>query len=200
MSRGWHVMNRYVSLALLVAILQSSAYCATGSLVVFDDADENGFSHAAASCGSSPFANFGETTTVHSGSAAIAISKLDNNGAGWLASTSYSASTDYDGMDFWVNAGDTQTTLTSLAVSDASFTPHFLHLEDMYGAPLPVNTWIHFQVPFSSPFFAVALSTPPETVQMVCVISHETDGMTKFLFLDDVSLRGADIFKSGFDG
>ena len=190
-------MNRYSSLALLVALLQSSAYCATGSLVVFDDADENGFDHNGAACGSN-FIYF-ETTVVHSGSAAIAISKLDNNGAGWLAPTNYSASSDYDGVGFWVNAGDNQTTLTSLAIYDASFTPHFLHLEDVYGAPLPVNTWIHFQVPFSSPFFAVALSTPPETVQTVCVISHDTNGQTKFLYLDDVSLRGADIFKNGFD-
>lgn len=192
-------MNRYVSLTLLSAVLQSSAYCATGSLVIFDDADQNGFNHNEAACGSSNFYNFSETTVVHSGSAAVAISKLDNNGAGWPTPTTYSASSDYDAVDFWINAGDTQTSLTSLAISDASFTPHFLHLEDVYNAPLPVNTWVHFQIPFSSPFFAVASSTPPETVTVVCLISHDTDGQTKFLYLDDVSLRGADIFKNGFE-
>ncbi len=192
-------MNRCAAFWILISLVESSAYCATGSLIVFDDADENGFSHNAAACGSN-FYNFGEMTVVHSGSAAIAISKLDNSGVGWMAPTTYSASTDYDGVGFWVNAGDAQTTVTSLAVYDASFAPHFLHLEDVYSAPLPVNTWIHFQVPFSSPFFAVAFSTPPETVQELCLISHDTNGPTSFLYLDDVSLRGADIFKNGFEG
>ena len=191
-------MNRICVLALVAAVAHSTAYGATGSFVIYDDADENGFSHDGASCGN--YYIFGETTVVHGGSAAIAISKLDNNGAGWLAPTSYSAASDYDGIDFWINAGNAQTTLTSLAVTDATFNPHFLHLEDMYGAPLPVNTWVHFQVPFSSSFFAAALSTPPDSVSMVCVISHDTNGQNQFLYLDDVTLRGADIFKDGFDG
>ena len=154
-------MNRLSGLALLFfATASCNVYCATGSLIVYDDADRNGFNHSAASCSTGTF--FGETSVVHSGTAANAITKQpDNNGAGWVAPTIYSTTSDYDGVTFWVNAGSTQTTLTSLAIFDASSNPHFLHLEDVYGAPLPVNTWIQFQIPFSSPYFATALSSPP---------------------------------------
>lgn len=193
-------MDKRVSFALLlVAALQSSAQGATGNLAVYADADAIGFDHNGASCGSSSYAYWAETNVVHSGSAAIAVSKLDDNGAGWLSSTTYSASSDYDGISFWINAGDIQTELTSLAIWDDSFTPHFLHLEDVYGASLPVNTWILFHIPFSSPFFVTALSTPPEMVKMICLIDHSGDGQTKFFYLDDIMLTGADIFKSGFE-
>ena len=193
-------MNRCsLSALLFAATIVGNAYAATGNLVVFDDADQNGFNHAAANCSTNSF--FGETTTVYSGTAAVAISKMqDNNGAGWAAPVAYSASSDYDGVTFWVNSGNSPSTLTSLAVYDASFNPHFMHLEDQYGGPLPAATWIQFHVPFSSPLFAAALSTSPDTVQTICVITHSPSGSgSDYLYLDQVSLSGADIFKNGFD-
>jgi hypothetical protein len=190
-------MNRYASVALLIAVLQANAYSATGTLGVYDDADLNGFNHFAAACGSNYY--YFETTVVHGGTTAIALSKLDNNGIGWATPSTYSASSDYDSLSFWVNAGDTPTTLTSLAIDDSSFDRHFLHLEDLYGGPLPANTWIHLQVPFSSPFFITAFSTPPESVTAVCIINHSSGTQTTFLYVDDVTLRGADIFRNGFE-
>lgn len=191
--------RHFVRAALFLAVVSSGAHAASGNLTVFDDADENGFNHAAASCSTGSI--FGETQAVHSGSAAIAISKEhDNNGAGWAAPTTYSASSDYDSVTFWVNSGNSQSSITSLAVFDASNTGHFLHLEDVYGAALPANTWIQFQIPFASPYFQVALSTPPDSVQAICVITHSASGSASdYLYLDDFSLRGADIFKNGFD-
>jgi hypothetical protein len=187
---------RSVLVLLITASVASTAFCATGNLVVFDDADENGFSRDAASCGGSGAGP--ETVTVHSGTTAILIPRsFDNTGAGWLAPTSDSASSDYDGISFWLNAGSDPSTLTSLAVYDAENTPHFMHLEDMYGAPLPANTWIAFNVPFSSPLFDAASSSPPDTIQTVCIISHSPG--THYYFLDDVALTGADIFKNGFE-
>lgn len=193
------MIRHFVRVASFLAVVASGAHAASGNLTVFDDADENGFSHANASCSTNSF--FGETQVVHSGTAAIAISKQqDNNGAGWAAPTTYSASSDYDGVSFWVNSGNSQSSITSLAVFDAGNNPHFLHLEDVYGAALPASTWIRFQIPFSSPFFQVALSTPPATVQTICVITHSPSGSPgDFLYLDDVNLTGADIFKNGFD-
>ena len=182
---------------LLMVALQSGANGATGNLVVYDDADGAGFSHDGADCTNMAF--FNETTVVHGGSAGIAIPKVDTAGAGWLAETSYSASSDYAGISFWINAGDSATEVTSLGVYDASFAGHFLHLEDVLGAALPANTWIHFQIPFSSPFFAFNSYTPPETVKEICIISHNAEGMTKFFYLDEVTLTGADIFKNGFE-
>jgi len=183
---------------VLLATVASTAHAATGNLVVFDDADENGFDHAAAICSNGYY--YEETSVVHSGTAAMGISKqFDNNGAGWGAPTNYSASSDYDGVAFWVNSGNTQSTLTSLAVYDMDGNPHFAHLEDIYGASLPAGTWIHFDIPFGSPYFAAAYSTPPATVQAFCVITHSPSGSpSDVLYLDDVALTGADIFKDGF--
>ena len=193
------MIRHFVRAALFLAVVASSAHAASGNLTVFDDTDENGFNNAAANCSTGSI--FGETQVVHSGTAAIAISKQqDNDGAGWTAPAIYSTSSDYDGVTFWVNSGNSQSSITSLAVFDASNTGHFLHLEDVYGAALPANTWIQFQIPFASPYFQVALSTPPDSVQAICVITHSPTGSAgDFLYLDDFSLRGADIFKNGFD-
>ena len=190
--------KRWMLGLFIAATFVSDALGVTGNVVVYDDMDENGFDHAAASCGfDSVF--YGETVVVHSGSAAIAAPKTDNNGPGWAAPSSFSTTADYDGVSFWINAGNMQTTLTSLAVSDAQSNMHFLHLEDMYGGPLPVNTWVRFQIPFSSPFFAVASSSPPDTVQAFCLLNHTSGGSTEYFYVDDVALSGADIFKNGFD-
>ena len=182
---------------LIAATFVSNAFGATGNLVVYDDTDENGFDHQAAICGGVAF--FNETNVVHSGTVAIAAAKTDNNGPGWAAPSSFSTSSDYDGISFCVNAGSMQTTLTSLAVYDAQSDTHFLHLEDVYGGPLPVNTWVQFQIPFSSPFFAMASSTSPETVQTFCLLNHSSGGQNVYFYLDDVTLTGADIFKNGFE-
>ena len=182
---------------VMFALAASNAYCATGTLVVYDDADKNGFDHNSAFC--SGTAIFNETTVVHSGTAAIAFDRTDNNGAGWQTPSVYSTASDYDGVSFWVNAGNSPTTTTSLAIYDAQDTGHFLHLEDIYGGPLPANTWVSFQIPFSSPYFTMAASTPPETMQTLCIVNHSAGGMGTFMFLDDVSLTGADIFKNGFE-
>jgi len=194
-------MNRYSLSILFAATIACNASGATGDLVVFDDADQNGFNHAGASCSTGGDV-YGETAVVHSGTAAVALSKQqDNNGAGWLAPATYSASSDYDGVTFWVNSGNNPSAHTSLAIFDASFNPHFMHLEDAYGAPLPAATWIHFQVPFSSPLFATALSSSPDSVTAICVITHSASGsFSDFMYLDDVSLTGVDIFKDGFGG
>jgi len=199
---GEGAMNRrFVPALLIAATIAVPAFCATGNLVIYDDADKNSFDHNAAACGGNDGVFFGETQVVHSGSAAIAVSKFyDNNGAGWAAPAAYSASADYDGISFWVNAGSDPTTVTSLGIYDAEFSPHFLHLEDVYGAGLPANTWIQFQIPFSSPFFAANASSPPETVQVICLINHNSGGTpTTFLYFDDIALTGADIFKDGFE-
>ncbi len=191
-------MDKRCVLGLLIfATFASEALGVTGNVIVYDDSDENGFNHEQAICGGTIL--FGETFLVHSGNAAIAVPKTDNNGPGWAGPSSFSTATDYDGVSFWVNAGSMQTTETSLAVYDAQSNTHFLHLEDMYGGPLPVNTWVQFKIPFSSPFFAVASSTPPDTVQAFCLLNHSSGGQTAYFYVDDVALTGADIFKNGFD-
>jgi len=190
-------MIRWTSVAWFAAILAGDALGATGNLLIFDDADQNGFSHAAASCAGG--ASY-ETGVVHSGTTALAVSKqTDNNGAGWAGPVVYSTQSDYDGVTFWINSGNNSSAHTSFAVFDKNGDPHFAHLEDMYGGALPAGTWIHFNVSFSSDYFAQAGSTPPGSLQWFCVITHSA-ASNDFLYLDDASLTGADIFTDGFGG
>jgi hypothetical protein len=185
--------------AFFVAIMACGPACAvTGNVIVYDDADENSFNRFAASCegGSSVF---DQTTVVHSGTHALAVSRQSANGVGWAGPTNYSTSSDFDGVVFWINPGNDPTTSTSLAVFDSASNNHFLKLEDIYGGPLPAATWIRFEIPFSSSFFTSAGSTPPDDFSQVCVINHSSGSMTNFLYIDDVSLTGADIFKDSFE-
>ena len=184
--------NNLIVLALLL-VAATAAHGAAGDLTIFDDADENGFNHAGATCTGAAF--FGETSVVHSGTAAVAIQRTDNNGAGWVAPTTYSADSDYDGISFWFNAGNADTTVTTLAIYDADDTAHFLHLEDVYGGALPANTWISLDIPFASPSF----STSPATIQTVCFINHSSGSAAPFIYVDSIALTGADIFKNGFE-
>lgn len=188
------------AIVLLSAVSASNVYSATGNLIVFDDADRNGFDHNAAYCGTSAGTYFNSTIFVHSGTVAVAVSRLNSVGIGWLAPTTYSTSSDYDGVSFWINAGNYPTELTSLAVYDAANKPHYLHLEDVYGGPLPTHLWVHMQIAFSSPLFTDS-SGPPLTLNTLCFINHSqgAQGPDYFVSFDDVSLTGAVLFKSGFE-
>jgi len=189
--------KRSLAALLVAATMSGSAYGITGNTIVYDDADENSFNHNNAACGSN-FIYF-EGDFVHNGTQAIAVSRLDNNGVGWAGPITYSTTTDYDGVVFWINAGDSPTTVTSLGVQDHAGTSHFLHLEDIYGGPLPANMWIRFAIPFSSPYFEVNASTPPADFDQFCIINHSSGSQTTFIYVDDVMLTGADIFKNGFE-
>src|SRR5690349_15641383 len=105
-------MNRcWLSVAGFAAILAGNAFGATRNLLVFDDVDENGFSHAAASCAGGASYEMG---VVYSGTSALAVSKqTDNNGAGWAGPVVYSTQTDYDGVTFWFNSGNNPSAHTS---------------------------------------------------------------------------------------
>ncbi len=100
---------------------------------------------------------------------------------------------------FWFNSGQIATTTTSFGVSDGMGNQHFLHLEDIYGGPIPAATWIRFEIPFSSPYFEVNHYTPPTDFGFFCVINHTSSLMQNFMYVDDVTLTGADIFKNGFE-
>jgi hypothetical protein len=191
--------KRLLAALLVAATMAGSAHAVTGNVIVYDDADENGFNRFNAACGSSSYV-FSESNPVHTGNAALAISKLDNNAVGWAGTAAtYSAISDYDGVIFWFNAGQTATTLTSFGVYDSALQGHFLHLEDIYGGPLPAGTWVRFEIPFSSPYFAQNDYTPPTDFYQFCVINHSSGGQSSYIYVDDVTLTGADIFKSGFD-
>lgn len=190
-------MNTRKRMSFVVALLLSpvlQAFGASGNLTIFDDADENGFNMPAATC--DQFSTL-VGNPVHSGTMAVAVLKTDNAGGGWQAPVTYSAESDYDGVEFWINAGSQDTTLTSLAIIDGDGDYHFAHLEDSYGGPLPADTWVQFKIPFASSLFATAQSSSPTTVQTICIVNHSDQG--SYLYIDDVALTGADIFKNGFE-
>jgi hypothetical protein len=191
------MMDKRLLAALVVAAsVWNPAYALTGNTIVYDDADENSFNHNNAACGTSMV--FFQGSVVHQGTKAIAVSRLDNNGIGWGGAATYSTTSDYDGLVFWINAGDTPTTVTSLGVYDSALAAHFLHLEDIYGGPLPANTWLRFDIPFSSPYFALRGYVPPPDFYQFCLINHSAGSQSTFIYVDDVTLTGADIFKDGF--
>ena len=86
----------------MIAVASSAAWGASSPLVVFDDADENGFDH-----NSSPYSNGMslEQVVVHSGTTAAGVVVEDFNGASWQAPATYSTLNDYDTLSFWLHDG-----------------------------------------------------------------------------------------------
>jgi hypothetical protein len=191
------MMKRSLAALIVVSASSGSAYGVTGNTVVYDDQDQNAFNRYAAACGFGSFIN--QSGAVHSGSMAMAVTRNDNDGVGWAGTQVYSTASDYDGVEFWFNAGNIATTITSFGVSDGSGDMHYLHLEDIYGGSLPAATWIRFAIPFSSPYFQSNGYTPPASFGFFCVINHTSSAQQNFMYVDDVTLTGADIFENGFE-
>ncbi len=78
---------------LAAAMVCGSAHGFSGNTIVYDDADENSFSRAAAACGNGgDYIN--QDGFVHSGTMAIAVKRSDNDGVGWAGPQTYSTSSD----------------------------------------------------------------------------------------------------------
>ncbi|MEO7323624.1 MAG: hypothetical protein ABIW82_02220 [Dokdonella sp.] len=196
--RSMSMRFQYAFLLAGVALVATSARAATGSLSVFDDADENGFNRF--NC---PFGNGDglDHVTVHSGTAAIGVVVADFNSACWQAPAAVSRLGDYDSISFWVNAG-------SSAPQDLRFLLYSgidivgkIDLVTVYGAPLPASTWVFVRISLSD-LPADPNSTPPQptTFDDIVIRTYTSGGASDRFFVDDVVLIGADIFKNGFDG
>jgi hypothetical protein len=183
-----------------IAVAAATAQAATGSLTVFDDADENGFNRFACDFGSGAQA---EQDTVHNGTTAIGVTLANFNSACWQASAPLSRLSDYDSISLWVNAGPSAPQdLRFLLYSGADFIIGKIDLVTVYGAPLPASKWIHLRISLAD-LPPDPSSTPPDpTVFDDIVIRTYTTGSggPDRFFVDDVVLIGAEIFKNGFDG
>jgi hypothetical protein len=197
-NRSEMTMALRVSLLLTMLTLASStAWAASGTLVVFGDADENGFDHNATvySGGMSL-----EQSLVHSGTTAATVVAQNFNGAAWLAPMTYSTLSDYDTISFWLYDGfggvGPQDLAFLLYNSDDAIVGK-VNLVDVYGAVLPQNVWINLLVPLNG--LSNPSSVPDQTHFNTLVIRTYTTNSSQRFFIDDVQLIGADIFKDGFE-
>jgi hypothetical protein len=191
-------MNRQSLLLLLVvATMASVANAASGNLVVFDDADQNGFSHLNSAYGAGNV-TFNATSVVHGGTIAVAGNNDPTSVASWLAPATYSTLSDYDGVSFWVNGGNDGSEDITVVLYNVDGLVGSVSMADLYGAPIPINTWIHLQADFASALFNPGGGNPT-TFTDIAFRCHSSGGPSSFFFLDDIALTGADIFKNGFD-
>ena len=191
-------MNARTLLPLLFATAMTTAFNvhgATGNQIVFDDADENGFSHAF-SIYSSGFVFYNVPNPVHAGTVSVGIRDELSSAASWLAPATYSTVSDYDGVSFWVNGGNNGGQNATVVLYNQMDLVGTTSLASLYGAPIPANTWIHLQLSFFSPLFNPA-GDNATTFTDLTFRSHGAN--TELFFLDDIALTGADIFKSGFE-
>jgi hypothetical protein len=191
-------MNKHMMLQLLFVTAMATAFNvrgATGNLIVFDDADENGFSHANSIYGAGTVF-YNATTTVHGGTVSVAILDQQSSAASWLAPIPYSTFSDYDGVSFWVNGGSNGGEDVTVVLYNQLDLVGTTSLASLYGAPIPASTWIHLQLSFFSPLFNPA-GDNATTFTDITFRSHS--GSSTIFFLDDIALTGVDIFKSDFE-
>jgi hypothetical protein len=189
-------MNKCPALLVLFATATAfNVYGASGNLVVFDDADANGFDHNT-SIYSAGTVFYNATTTAHGGTISVRITDDQSAAASWAAPATYSTLSDYDGLSFWVNGGDNGGENVTAVLYNQNTLIGTTSLADMYGAPIPINTWVHLQLSFFSPLFNPQ-GDNPTTFTDITFRSHDLNG--DIFYLDDIALTGADIFKSGFE-
>lgn len=190
---------RFLCALLLFSVVFATpiAHAASGSLTVFDDADENGFNRF--------FCTFDEGAqleqdTVHSGTSAIGVTIANFNSICWQAPTSLSRVRDYDAVSLWVNAGFSAPQDLRFLIYGNGEIIGKIDLVTVYGGPLPAATWIPLRISLAD-LPVDAPPTDPEHFDDIVVrtYSNGAGGADRF-FVDDVALIGADIFEDGFDG
>jgi len=181
-----------------MTVASSTAWGASDPLVVFDDADENGFDHnsSAYSGGMSL-----EQVVVHSGTTAAGVLVGDFNGASWQAPATYSTLTDYDTLSFWLHdgipGGSGPQDLAFLLYNSDDVIVGRIDLVVAYGAPLPQATWFNLRIPLNG--LPNPSGAPDPTRFNNITIRTYSNNQSQRFFVDDVVLIGADIFKSGFE-
>jgi hypothetical protein len=183
----------------LLSTFASSAHAATENLVVFDEALQNG-SDCSVTGGQAGFpVRIGYVSVVHTGTYSIAVQDYQGVEFGWCPSVTYSITSDYDGISFWVNGGanGAENVFLILGADGGGGNPvASATLSELYGSPIPINTWVHIQASFSKLPFVHPSGTP---IFNSIYFSVYSDTSSAFFILDDISLTGADIFKNGFE-
>jgi len=190
-------MCRRLPTALLIAAtMASSAHGATEDLLVYNELEQNGFSHLSSQY-SAGQVNYASLVLPHTGLYSV---RADNHPASvavasWAAPAAYSTLSDYDGISFWIFGPDGSEAIDLVLYSGDDLVG-YASVADMYGAPIPAATWIHLQLSFSSNLFNPSGLNATTFTDIAFRFHSAGDG--SFL-LDDIVLTGADIFKNDFE-
>jgi len=188
---------RCAFLLSLIAFATTVARAATGSLTVFDDADQNGFNRLFCTFGDGAQA---EQDTVHSGTTAIGVTIGNFNSTCWQAPSSLSRTRDYDTISLWVNAGFSAPQDLRFLIYGSGEIIGKIDLVTAYGAPLPAATWIPLRISLAD-LTAEPPPTDPDLFDDIVIRTYSTgSGGADRFFVDDVVLIGADIFEDSFEG
>jgi sugar lactone lactonase YvrE len=158
---------------------------ATANLVIYDDQSENGFNDGCSFGGIASDFDVANTTTVHSGTYSIRFTPDTFNAVSWCAPATYSAATDYTGIDFWVNGGTTGGQDVDVVLGLGNSSVKFASLTSLNaGNPIPASFWQHIQASFTSGDLAYSGDFDRISLQ------DESGGTQANIYFDDVMLVG----------
>jgi hypothetical protein len=170
------------SLCLLFATASASAT----NLIIYDNQSENGFDDGCSFPSPSADFDFANTTVVHSAPRSVRFTPDNNNAVSWCAPATYSAATDYTGIDFWVNGGTTGSQNVNLVLGLAGNPVQQASLMALNGGnAIAVGAWTHIQASFTSGVLAYNGQFDQISLQ------DESGGVQANMYFDDVSLVAA---------
>jgi sugar lactone lactonase YvrE len=175
-----------------IALMLATPLVAAANLIVYDDQSENGFNDGCSfPAQPNPDFDFAFTATVHSGNDSIRFTPDNFNAISWCTPVTYSATTDYSAIDFWVNGGVAGGQNVDLVLGLGGNPVASASLTSLYGAPIPANTWVEIQASF------VAALGYNGTFDQVSL--QDESGVTQsIMYLDDVSLVAASALVSNY--
>jgi len=171
--------SRFAGIVLALIVTQ---YAGAANFIIYDDQTENGFDQGCSFPSPSADFDFVNTTVVHSGTHSIRFTPDHNNAVSWCTPATYSAATDYNGIDFWVNGGTTGAQNVNLVLGLAGNPVAQSSLTALQGIPLAANLWVHFQVSFT----AGALTYNGSFDQIS--LQDESGAVQASMYFDDVAL------------
>ncbi len=183
-----------IGLSLLLAMASTSA----ANLVVYDDQSVNGFNDGCSFGGVPTDFDVANTAPVHGGIHSIRFTPDNFNAVSWCAPATYSAATDFTGIDFWVHGGTTGGQNVDVVLSLDPNIVKFASLTALNGGtPIAAAGWTHIQATFTSGVLAYSGQFDKISLQ------DESGVVQANMYFDDVSLvSGAtqnSIFTDGFD-
>jgi hypothetical protein len=174
------------------------AATANANLVVYADASQNGFNQGCSFGGNAGDFDFANALPVRSGSASIRFTPDNYNAVSWCTPATYSATTDYAGIAFWVYLSNSaQGANLDLVLGYQANLVGASSLQSLYGSAVPANTWVEIQTSFATGPLNYTGNFDQISLQ------SETGTTQANVYFDDVSLSSPvndEIFKNGFEG
>ena len=153
------------------------------NVIVYDDQSENGFNDGCSFSADPHEVDVANTLVVHSGANSIRLTPDDYNAVSWCAPATYSAATDFTGIDFWVNGGTTGGQNVDVVISldpDVVASASLTSLNG--GTPVPAGAWQHIQATFTTGVLAYSGNFDRISLQ------DESGGTQADIYFDDVML------------